>query len=109
MKPEQQEQISFLLLPGVVLYKNKMGKGRKMDYAAADYREQGGKRNQEKLDQRLKRAELVTRQEIIRESKKLKKVHKCPDKRWWKITWEMVSWPLVVMNESQNFQFSMLG
>lgn len=80
-----------------------------MDYAVADYRERGGKRNQEKLDQRLERAELVTRQEIIRESKKLKKVDKCPDKWWWKTTWEMVSWPLVVMNESQNFQFSMLG
>lgn len=66
-------------------------------------------KDKEKLDQRLKRAELVTRQEIIRESTKRRKADKCPDKWWWEISWEMVSWPLVVTNESQNFQFCMLG
>lgn len=43
-----------------------------------DYRQQGKRKKKKKLDQRLKRPELVTRQEIIRESKKRKKAEKCP-------------------------------
>lgn len=45
-------------------------KQEKLIMQVDDYRQQGEKK---KLDKRLQRAELVTRQEIIRETKKRKK------------------------------------